>query len=90
MLAWARLLHSLALGGESEQMAKIKVGLLFGGCSGEHEVSLVSAKAIASAFTQGDNAAKYEVLPVYIDKQGCWHSGETAHQVLTSGQALET
>ncbi len=90
MLAWARLLHSLALGGESEQMAKIKVGLLFGGCSGEHEVSLVSAKAIASAFTQGDNAAKYEVLPVYIDKQGCWHSSETAHQVLASGQALET
>ena len=71
-------------------MTKIRVGLLFGGCSGEHEVSLVSAKAIASAFNQADNPTKYEVTPVYIDKQGCWHSGETAKQVLLSGQALET
>ncbi|VEP13212.1 D-alanine--D-alanine ligase [Hyella patelloides LEGE 07179] len=68
----------------------IKVGLLFGGCSGEHEVSLVSAKAIASAFTQAGNIEKYQVIPVYIDKQGSWHSGETAQQVLETGQPLET
>ena len=68
----------------------IKVGLLFGGCSGEHEVSLVSAKAIASALTKGGNLEKYEVIPVYIDKQGSWHSGETAQQALTTGQPLET
>ena len=70
-------------------MAKTKVGLLFGGCSGEHEVSLVSAKAIASAFSEGNNKDKYEVHPVYIDKQGCWHSGDTAKQVLETGTALE-
>ena len=67
----------------------IKVGLLFGGCSGEHEVSIVSAKAIASAFTEGGNLEKYEVIPVYIDKQGSWHSGETAQQALIS-QSLDT
>ena len=71
-------------------MAKIKVGLLFGGCSGEHEVSLVSAKAIASAFTQGSNIEKYKVIPVYIDKQGGWHSSETAQQVLATGTPLTT
>ena len=71
-------------------MAKTKVGLLFGGCSGEHEVSLVSAKAIFSAFTQGDNLEKYEVIPVYIDKQGSWHTGETAQQALATGTPLET
>lgn len=68
----------------------IKVGLLFGGCSGEHKVSLVSAKAIASAFTEGGNIEKYEVIPVYIDKIGSWHSGETAQQALTTGQPLDT
>ena len=68
----------------------IKVGLLFGGCSGEHEVSLVSAKAIASALTEGGNLEKYEVIPVYIDKIGSWHSGEMAQQALTTGQPLET
>jgi D-alanine-D-alanine ligase len=67
----------------------IKIGLLFGGCSGEHEVSLVSAKAIAFALTQGSNIEKYAVIPVYIDKQGGWHSGETAQQVLDTGKALE-
>ena len=71
-------------------MTKTKVGLLFGGCSGEHEVSLVSAKAIASAFNQGSNIEKYEVIPVYIDKQGGWHSGEKAQQALSTGKPLET
>jgi D-alanine-D-alanine ligase len=70
-------------------MKKTKIGLLFGGCSGEHEVSIVSAKAIASAFTQGSNQEKYTVIPVYIDKQGSWHSGETAQQVLDTGKPIE-
>jgi D-alanine-D-alanine ligase len=68
---------------------KTKIGLLFGGCSGEHEVSLVSAKAIASALTQADNLNKYEVMPVYIDKNGNWRSPEIAQQVLTSGTPLQ-
>ena len=65
-----------------------KVGLLFGGCSGEHEVSITSARAIASAFEQGENKRKYEILPVYIDKNGTWQSGKLAQQVLTSGEPL--
>ena len=65
-----------------------KVGLLFGGCSGEHEVSITSARAIASAFEQGENQCKYEILPVYIDKNGTWQSSNLAQQVLTSGEPL--
>ncbi len=70
-------------------MAKRKIGLLFGGRSGEHEVSISSATAIARALEQEENAAKYEVLPVYIDKNGTWRSPEIARQVLTSGKALQ-
>ena len=69
-------------------MAKQKVGLLFGGCSGEHEVSIASAKAIASALAAGENKAKYDVLPVYIDKSGTWQPSKLAEQVLESGEPL--
>ena len=69
-------------------MAKQKIGLLFGGCSGEHEVSITSAKAIASALQQDDNRAKYDLLPVYIDKSGTWQPSKLAQQVLESGEPL--
>ena len=65
-----------------------KVGLLFGGCSGEHEVSIASARAISTALRQGDNRAKYDILPVYIDKSGTWQPSNLAQQVLTSGEPL--
>ncbi|MBW4459854.1 MAG: D-alanine--D-alanine ligase [Nodosilinea sp. WJT8-NPBG4] len=63
----------------------ITVGLVFGGCSGEHEVSIRSAQAIARALTSGSNAQKYTVLPVYIRKDGVWLAGPTAESVLTAG-----
>lgn len=69
-------------------MSKQKVGLLFGGCSGEHEVSITSAQAIASALEQGDNKSKYDILPVYIDKSGTWQPSNLAQQVLASGKPL--
>jgi len=67
-------------------MTKIRVGLLFGGCSGEHEVSLSSARAIAKALSTDQNTDKYELLPVYIQKDGIWQSGKFAQQVLESGK----
>jgi len=69
-------------------MSQIKVGLLFGGCSGEHEVSINSARAIAQALENPDNQAKYTVLPFYIAKNGTWYSEITAENVLKSGQPL--
>lgn len=70
-------------------MAKQRVGVLFGGCSGEHEVSIQSARAIAAALSRGDNQAKYEVIPVYILKNGVWQLGPEAAAVLESGQAAD-
>lgn len=70
-------------------MSKLRVGLLFGGRSGEHEVSIISARAIANALSAEENIHKYEILPFYIQKDGFWQSGETAQQVLSSGVAKE-
>lgn len=69
-------------------MAKTRVGLLFGGRSGEHEVSIRSAQAIAQALQADKNAGKYDVLPVHIQKNGRWQMGDVAQQVLTTGEPL--
>lgn len=55
-------------------MKKLKIGLIFGGRSGEHEVSLVSARSIYDAL----NKKKYDIKLIGIDKAGNWHfsSGE--------------
>lgn len=66
-------------------MVRLRVGLLFGGCSGEHEVSIRSAQAIAQALTSGDNASKYHLAPIYVQKDGRWLAGDVAQQVLTAG-----
>ncbi|MGG6238307.1 D-alanine--D-alanine ligase family protein [Nodosilinea sp. AN01ver1] len=63
----------------------VTVGLVFGGCSGEHEVSIRSAQAIARALASGTNADKYTVLPVYIGKDGRWQAGPEAAAVLAAG-----
>ena len=67
-------------------MAKTRVGLLFGGCSGEHEVSLRSAQAIARGLRLKGNIEKYEVVPVYIRKDGAWVMD--AQKILASGEPL--
>ena len=56
-------------------MGKIKLGIVFGGMSAEHEVSVVSGTSVMSNL---DNS-KYEIYPIYIDKQGIWYEffGET-------------
>ncbi|MBV8045620.1 MAG: D-alanine--D-alanine ligase [Paludibacterium sp.] len=53
-------------------MSKLRVGLVFGGQSTEHEVSLQSAKNIAQAI----DPERFEVLLIGIDKQGRWHISE--------------
>jgi D-alanine-D-alanine ligase len=74
--------------GEDRFMSNLRVGLLFGGCSGEHEVSIRSAQAIASALATGQNADKYQLAPIYIQKDGRWQVGEFAQQVLAAGKPL--
>jgi D-alanine-D-alanine ligase len=57
---------------------KLRIGILFGGRSGEHEVSLLSAASILKAIDR----KRYEVVPIAIDKQGRWHSGPEAQRLL--------
>ncbi len=52
---------------------KIRVGVLFGGRSGEHEVSLRSARSVMQSL----DPSKYEVVPVCITKDGRWVAGDT-------------
>ncbi|ABG53218.1 D-alanine--D-alanine ligase [Trichodesmium erythraeum IMS101] len=65
-------------------MTKLRVGLLFGGCSGEHEVSIRSAKVIATALTKVQNKEKYELIPIYIQKNGLWQPSDFSQKVLNS------
>lgn len=68
-------------------MAKLRVGVVFGGRSGEHEVSLVSGGAVMAALDR----AKYEVIPIGITRQGQWRLGRAGMKpaaVLAQGSAL--
>ncbi|WP_263382624.1 D-alanine--D-alanine ligase family protein [Granulicella arctica] len=58
---------------------KLRVGILFGGRSGEHEVSLLSAASILKAI----NRQKYEVIPIGITKEGHWLSVSESQSLLT-------
>ncbi len=67
-------------------MEKLKVGLLFGGRSGEHEVSIISAKAIATAIKQNP---KYDLQLFYIQKDGLWCNPEQSELVLATGHPTQ-
>ena len=51
---------------------KTTIGVFFGGRSTEHEISVISASQAMHAI----NAEKYEVVPIYISKQGKWYTGK--------------
>src|ERR1700716_2018480 len=61
---------------------RLRIGVLFGGRSGEHEVSLQSARAVMAALREGG----HEVIPIGITPEGRWLvSGDPLH-ALSSGQ----
>lgn len=62
---------------------RLRVGILFGGRSGEHEVSLASAASVIRAL----DAEKYEAVPIGITKDGRWLVGAAA-QRMTEPKAL--
>jgi D-alanine-D-alanine ligase len=62
-------------------MKKLRVGILFGGRSGEHEVSLLSAASVLNAIDKN----KYEVVPIGITKEGRWLTAGDA-ELLLRGQ----
>ncbi len=58
---------------------KLRVGVIFGGRSSEHEVSLISASCVLAAIDKN----KYDVVPIGITKNGRWLLGDNALTVLT-------
>jgi len=63
-------------------MKKLRVGILFGGRSGEHEVSLLSAASVVSAIDK----SKFELVPIGITKEGRWLTAGDA-ELLLQGKA---
>ncbi len=57
----------------------IKVGVIFGGETVEHEVSIISA---VQAMNKLDNE-KYEIIPIYITKNGEWYTGQALREIET-------
>ena len=64
-------------------MKKVRVGVLFGGRSGEHEVSLLSAASVLNAIDK----KKYDVVPIGITKEGRWVTAAHAERLLKGEKA---
>lgn len=62
--------------------SKLRVGVIFGGRSGEHEVSLMSSRSVLNVL----DPQKYEVFQIGITRQGAWVTGEDVWSALDSGQ----
>jgi len=62
---------------------KVRVGVIFGGRSGEHEVSLASARSVMNAMDQ----EKYEIVPIGITKEGYWIASGDPMRALETGDA---
>ena len=61
---------------------KLRIGIIFGGRSGEHEVSLASANAIMNNLDRD----KYDVVPIGITKAGTWLLGTEPAHLIAAGQ----
>ncbi len=59
-------------------MSRIRIGVLFGGRSTEHEVSILSARSIIGAL----DPQRFEVVPLYIDRTGRWLLGESLQRLI--------
>ena len=66
-------------------MKRLRVGVLYGGRSGEHEVSLASA---ASVFAHLDRA-RYEAVPIRIEKDGRWTLADKPPSTMIAGDVIE-
>jgi len=66
-------------------MKKIRVGVIFGGRSGEHEVSLRSAESVLKALDRN----KYEVVPIGITHEGRWLASTNAVAMLPAKDQIQ-
>ena len=61
---------------------KINIGLVFGGNSSEHEISILSAKTIHTSLSNTQNIERFNVHPIYIDKHGFWGDEQYSKSIL--------
>lgn len=66
-------------------MQKIKLGVIFGGMSTENEVSCVSGKSVIEHL----NKSKYEIFPIFIDKNGEWFEIQDIQKSLEEKKKIE-
>ena len=66
-------------------MKRLRVGVIYGGRSGEHEVSLASAAAV---FAHLDRQ-RYEPVPIRIEKDGRWALAERAPSAMSAAEVIE-
>jgi len=66
-------------------MRRLRIGVLFGGRSTEHEVSILSAQSIISAM----DPDRFEAVPLYIDKNGRWLVGGSLKRLVSDDAARE-
>ena len=67
------------------EFKKTRVGVIFGGRSGEHEVSLRSAESVIRSL----DPSKYEVVPIAITHEGRWLGTRDAMKLLSPGEAIQ-
>lgn len=72
--------------GEHRGMRKIRVGVIFGGKSDEHEISLASARSIINEI----DANKFEVVPVGITKEGRWILSDDPMKILSQKKVSDS
>ena len=65
-------------------MKKLRIGVIYGGRSGEHEVSLASAAAVIANL----DAQRYDVVPLRIERTGRWVLAESAPVVAVAGEVI--
>jgi len=64
---------------------RLRVGVLFGGRSTEHEVSILSAQSIIAAM----DPQRFEAVPLYIDREGRWLTGDSLKRLVSKAAARE-
>jgi D-alanine-D-alanine ligase len=70
---------------KDKRMNKVRIAVLFGGRSGEHEVSLVSAKSVLSVLSP----ERYDAFQVGITQDGAWFTGSNALEAMEQGNTGE-
>src|SRR5919199_5081477 len=75
---------AFVIGGMMSGRRKIRVGVIFGGRSGEHDVSLRSARAVMEAL----DPERFEVVPIGITREGHWLAGGDPLARLEAGSDL--